>query len=117
NNKTKKRGLIIMARKARFTPREKKSMELLGTAVENSAIDTLEDLMDIASELQDLLYYKSLGVETSKAEVNKMITLYKSAYKEVTKELKNVVLAGKDKEKELKPKARVAIRQYKIVTK
>ena len=77
-----------MARKARFTPREKKSMELLGSNVDNTAVNLLEDLMDVASELQDLLYYKSLGVPTSNAEINKLLALYRTANKEVVKAVK-----------------------------
>ena len=77
-----------MARKARFTPREKKSMELLGSNVDNTAVNLLEDLMDVASELQDLLYYKSLGVPTSNAEINKLLALYRTANKEAVKAVK-----------------------------
>lgn len=77
-----------MARKARFTPREKKSMELLGNNVDNTAVNLLEDLMDVASELQDLLYYKSLGVPTSNAEINKLLALYRTANKEAVKAIK-----------------------------
>ena len=77
-----------MARKARFTPREKKSMELLGSNVDNTAVNLLEDLMDVASELQDLLYYKSLGVPTSNAEINKLLALYRTANNEAVKAIK-----------------------------
>lgn len=78
----------MMARKAKFTPREKKTMEFLGNEVDTNAVDELETLMDMASELQDLLYYKSIGAEVPQADVNKFHSMLMSSYRDANRAVK-----------------------------
>lgn len=59
-----------MAKKPSLTPRERKTVEHLANDKYQEAITSLEGLIEMTTILQDLTYYKGIGVKIPQSEIN-----------------------------------------------
>lgn len=59
-----------MAKKPSLTPRERKTVTQLAKEEYQEAVFSLEALMEHTSILQDLLYYRGLGVKIPQNDIN-----------------------------------------------